>query len=77
MSPRYAIVVCAQAAEACPRLYPFALNVLQWPFDDPSRVQGCEELQIAAFRRTRDAIDARLREWLRGVQGCCPRAAPV
>ena len=63
---RTAIVVCSQAAaEACPRLYPFAGEVLQWPFDDPARVQGSEELQLAAFRRTRDEIDARLRDWLR------------
>ena len=63
---RTAVMVCAQAAqEACPRLYPFAGEVLQWTFDDPSRVQGSEELQLAAFRRTRDEIDARLREWLR------------
>jgi arsenate reductase len=59
-----AIVVCARAAEACPRLYPFAREVLQWPFDDPSRVRGSEELQLAAFRRTRHEIDARLRDWL-------------
>ncbi len=60
-----AIVVCAQAAEACPRLYPFARNVLQWPFDDPARIEGSEELRLAAFRRTRNEIDAKLREWLR------------
>jgi arsenate reductase len=65
VKPRHAIIVCAQAAESCPRLFPFAVNVMQWPFDDPSRVQGSEELQLAAFRRTRDEIDARLREWLR------------
>ena len=65
VAPRYAIVVCAQAAESCPRLYPFAMTVLQWPLDDPSRVQGSEELQLAAFRRTRDEIDAKLRDWLR------------
>jgi arsenate reductase len=59
-----AIVVCAQAAEACPRLYPFAREVLQWPLDDPSCVQGPEELQLAAFRRIRDEIDAKLRDWL-------------
>jgi arsenate reductase (thioredoxin) len=62
---RTAIVVCAKAAESCPRLYPFAREVLQWPFDDPSRVQGAEEIQLAAFRRTRDEIDARIRDWLR------------
>jgi len=61
---RVAIVVCAQAAEVCPRLHPFAREVLRWPFDDPSRVQGPEELHLAAFRRTRDEIDARLRDWL-------------
>ena len=61
---RTAIVVCAQAAESCPRLYPFAREILQWPFDDPSRVQGSEELQLAAFRRTREEIDARIRDWL-------------
>jgi arsenate reductase len=61
---RTAVVVCAQAAEACPRLHPFASEVLQWPMDDPTRVQGSEELQLAAFRRTRDEIDARLRRWL-------------
>jgi arsenate reductase len=60
-----AIVVCAQAAEACPRLYPFAREVLQWSFDDPSRIEGSDELRLAAFRRTRDEIDARLRDWLK------------
>jgi arsenate reductase len=64
VTPRYAIIVCAQAAESCPRLYPFAANVLHWPFDDPARIEGAEDLQLAAFRRTRDEIDARLREWL-------------
>jgi arsenate reductase len=60
-----AVVVCSQAAdEACPRLYPFTRDVLQWPFDDPSQVEGSEALRLAAFRRTRDAIEARLRAWL-------------
>jgi len=63
-SVRTAIVVCAQAAESCPRLYPFAREVLQWPFDDPSRVEGSDEVRLAAFRRTRDEIAARLRDWL-------------
>lgn len=61
---RTAIVVCARAAESCPRLFPFARDVLQWPFEDPSRVQGSHELQLAAFRRTRDDIRARLRRWV-------------
>ena len=62
---RTAIVVCAAAAESCPRLYPFAREVLQWPLDDPARIEGSEELRLAAFRRTREELDARLRDWLR------------
>jgi arsenate reductase len=61
---RKAIVVCARAAESCPRLSPFARDILQWPFDGPSRVQGSEELRLAAFRRAREEIDARIRDWL-------------
>ena len=61
---RTAIVVCAQAAESCPRLFPFSRDVLQWPLDDPSQVQG-ESMQLAAFRRTRDELTERLRQWLR------------
>jgi arsenate reductase (thioredoxin) len=64
-SVKTAIVVCAQAAESCPRVFPSALQILQWPMDDPAQIQGSEELQLAAFRRTRDEMDARLREWLR------------
>jgi arsenate reductase len=60
-----AIVVCVQAAESCPHIFPGALQIVEWPLDDPARVQGSEELQLAAFRRTRDEMDARLREWLR------------
>ncbi|HXJ34899.1 MAG TPA: arsenate reductase ArsC [Candidatus Eisenbacteria bacterium] len=63
-SIRTAIMVCAQAAESCPRIYPVAREVLHWELDDPSRVRGSEELRLAAFRRTRDEIAGRLRDWL-------------
>jgi arsenate reductase len=66
---RTAVVVCRQAAgEACPRLYPFTRDVLQWPFEDPARIEGTEESRLAAFRRTRDAIESRLRSWLTPLQ---------
>jgi arsenate reductase (thioredoxin) len=65
VSVKTAIVVCAKAAESCPHIFPGALQVLQWPFDDPVAVHGSEDLQLAAFRRTREAIDMRIREWLR------------
>jgi arsenate reductase (thioredoxin) len=62
---RYAIIVCAQAEKSCPRVFPFAVQVLSWPFEDPALVEGSPEIQLAKFRRVRDEIDARLRDWLR------------
>ena len=63
MAIRHAIIVCAQAEERCPRVFPFTLEVLSWPFDDPA-LEGGPELQLAKFRRVRDEIEARLRTWL-------------
>jgi len=63
-----AITVCdAEAAErdGCPRVFPFVGRHLQWPFPDPAAVEGSEAERLAAFRRVRDAVDARLRDWLR------------
>ena len=60
----YPTIVCAGEAEKCPRLYPSARHVLKWPFDDPAAETGDEAKQLAAFRRVRDKIDARLSTWL-------------
>jgi arsenate reductase len=60
----HAIIVCAAAAERCPRLYPSAREVLKWPFDDPAAAAGDDEAKIETFRRVRDEIDKRLRAWL-------------
>jgi arsenate reductase (thioredoxin) len=59
----YVITVCDSANERCP-LFPGAAARLQWSFDDPSAVTGPDEDRLAAFRRVRDAIRTRLREWL-------------
>ena len=66
---RYAVIVCEQTEDICPRIFPFTLRTLQWPFDDPARVTGGEELQLAAFRRVRDQIDQRIQSWLSSVPG--------
>lgn len=60
----YAIIVCEKAAESCPRIYPFALNTLYWPFEDPAGFDGTRGDQLSRFRETRDGIDARLHDWL-------------
>ncbi len=60
----YAIVVCQTAAEACPTFWPGAIQRLVWPFPDPAAAMGSEEEKLAVFRRVRDAIEARILEWL-------------
>ena len=62
---RHAIIVCAQAEEQCPKIYPFSGETLYWAFDDPTAPESSPELQLAKFRRVRDEIDARIRAWLR------------
>jgi len=59
----YVITVCDSANERCP-LFPGAATRLHWSFDDPSAVTGAEAERLAGFRRVRDEIRARLREWL-------------
>lgn len=61
---RFAIIVCDRAAEACPRIFPFALQTLVWPFEDPAAFQGSPRAQLVKFRQVRDQIEARLRQWL-------------
>ena len=60
----YLITVCDDANEQCP-LVPGFQNRLHWSFEDPSRSGGTDEQRLAAFRRVRDQIEARLSEWLR------------
>jgi arsenate reductase len=65
----YAIIVCKQVEDGCPRLYPFALQTLHWPFDDPTRAEGSMAERLHAFRTVRDQIDRRLRDWLETLEG--------
>jgi arsenate reductase len=61
----YAIIVCSESEWQCPRLFPFAVAKLRWPFEDPAESSGSEAQRLAVFRRVRDAIEARLHAWLR------------
>jgi arsenate reductase (thioredoxin) len=69
VSVQYAIIVCNQAQETCPRVYPFALQTLYWPFRDPTQAEGSKEQCLQTFREVRDQIDARLRAWLTQLHG--------
>ena len=58
------IVVCDSANESCPRIFPGMRERLFWPFEDPPAFQGTDDERLKKFRDVRDAIHARIREWL-------------
>jgi arsenate reductase len=68
VSIAYAIIVCEQAEDNCPHLYPFALQTLYWPFDDPTRAEGSMAERLYAFRTVRDQIQRRIEQWLEELE---------
>lgn len=63
----YVITVCDSASERCP-VFPAQTTRLHWGFDDPSLAIGSDEERLKTFRRIRDEIHARLREWLDSLE---------
>lgn len=59
----YVITVCDRANESCP-IFPGMARRLHWPFEDPAHARGSEEQRLAVFRRVRDQIAARLRQFV-------------
>jgi len=57
------ITVCDSARESCPVL-PGAKARAHWPFFDPAEATGTQEAKLAVFRRVRDEIAARIRDFL-------------
>ena len=60
----YVIIVCSDADNACPAIFGHARRVF-WPFDDPARATGSDADILAACRRIRDQIEAKILEWLK------------
>lgn len=67
----FVITVCDSAREACP-VFPGAFYQLHWSFDDPAAAAGTEAERLAVFRRVRDEIRSRVREFA-GREGLLPR----
>ena len=61
--PDLVITVCDRAAETCPR-FPAKTAVLAWSFEDPAAAQGSLEEVKEEFRRVRDEIRDRVKDWL-------------
>src|SRR5690606_24125188 len=64
----YGIVVCDQAHQDCEQIFPFALQRLFWPFEDPAAFAGSQQKRLAKFREVRDDIDKRIQQWLAEVE---------
>lgn len=63
----YVITVCDNAKESCP-VFPAKTQRIHWSFDDPAEASGTEYEKLAVFRRVRDEIRGRLREFIEQVQ---------
>ncbi len=60
----YVITVCDETnAERCP-MFPGGGKRIHWSFPDPSALTGSDEEKLAGIRPIRDAIEAKIREWL-------------
>jgi arsenate reductase len=68
----YVITVCDRARARCPVPPSWSDNVLHWGLDDPAEVDGPEEVRLAAFRRTREELTARLRPFVEVARQAAP-----
>lgn len=59
----YVITVCDNARERCPH-FPGDVKRLHWPFDDPAEATGTDEEVLGVFRRVRDEIRKRVKDWV-------------
>jgi arsenate reductase len=59
----HVVTVCDRAQETCP-IFPNALNMLHWSFEDPAKAKGTYEQQLIVFRKIRDQIADRIRGFI-------------
>ena len=57
------ITVCDDAAETCP-VFPGTHKKLHWNLPDPAAAKGSAEEKMVVFRRVRDEMAARIREFI-------------
>ncbi|MDD4527483.1 MAG: arsenate reductase ArsC [Candidatus Margulisbacteria bacterium] len=59
------ITVCDEASGEQCSIFPGITERLHWGFPDPSSFQGTHEEKIAATRKVRDEIEAKIKEWIK------------
>jgi arsenate reductase (thioredoxin) len=77
----YVITVCDNANEQCP-VFPGKTQRIHWSFDDPAAAEGDELARLGVFRRVRDEIAQKLRDFVEQRQlqpsiVCDMRAIPA
>ena len=60
----YVITVCDNAQKTCPA-FPGRHEKIHWSIEDPAAAEGSEENRIAVFRRIRDEIEQRIKDWIK------------
>ncbi len=63
----YLITVCSKAEERCP-IFPGIGQRIHWPFDDPAAFEGSEQARLDFFRKIRDQIETKIRQWLHELE---------
>lgn len=58
------ITVCNNAKESCP-VFQAGTKRIHWSVEDPAAANGSESERLAAFRRIRDELRVRLRDFAR------------
>lgn len=61
----YVITLCGHADENCPVIPNQEVIKMHWGFDDPAKATGTEEEIRAKFRTVRDAIQARVEQFVK------------
>lgn len=60
------ITLCGNADLYCPSPIQGGQK-LHWPFEDPFTVRGSEEKVLENFRKVRDAIGEKIKDWLKTI----------
>lgn len=61
------ITLCDNAAESCPWTHP-EIKRIHWSLKDPAKATGTEKEVMNEFRRVRDEIEKRVRNFIKEVQ---------
>lgn len=64
---QYLVIVCDDAQQKCPRIFPGMRTRLFWPFEDPAQFTGTSDETLAVFRRVRDGIREQILKFLRDM----------